>query len=180
YGGGGYNSAERAAMEAAGDLGIVFCAAAGNESDDNDLMPVYPASYRLTNMIVVAASGQNDSLASFSNYGAETVDLAAPGVNILSLKPTSLAGTVAWVQQDTNHYWADGLTYSGTTTGITATVVNCGLGYPADFPAEASNNIALISRGTLYFSEKVSNAMAAGAIAAIIYNNTNGNFSGTL
>ena len=43
-----------------------------------------------------------------------------------------------------------------------------------------SNNIALIQRGTLYFSDKVSNAMTAGARAAVVFNNTNGNFSGTL
>jgi subtilisin family serine protease len=72
------------------------------------------------------------------------------------------------------------LTYSGTTTGITATVYGCGLGNPTDFPAAVSNNIALIARGTLTFSNKVINAMAAGARAAIIYNNTAGNFSGTL
>jgi hypothetical protein len=72
------------------------------------------------------------------------------------------------------------LTYSGTTTGITATVYDCGLGNPTDFPAAVSNNIALIARGTLNFSNKVANAMAAGARAAVIYNNTAGNFSGTL
>ena len=68
----------------------------------------------------------------------------------------------------------------GATTGITATIYDCGLGYPADFPAGVRNNIALISRGTLYFSQKVANAMAAGARAAIIYNNASGNFLGTL
>ncbi|HKW29976.1 MAG TPA: PA domain-containing protein, partial [Verrucomicrobiae bacterium] len=61
-----------------------------------------------------------------------------------------------------------------------ATVYNCGLGNPADFPAAVSNNIALIQRGTLTFSNKVLNAMAAGARAAIIYNNAAGNFNGTL
>jgi subtilisin family serine protease len=66
------------------------------------------------------------------------------------------------------------------TTGITATAYDCGLGNPADFPSAVSGNIALISRGTLFFSEKVNNAMAAGAIAAVIYNNANGNFLGTL
>jgi subtilisin family serine protease len=180
FGGGGSNSTERAAIQAAGTAGIIFCVAAGNSTSDNDTTPVYPANYRLTNMIVVAATSQNDALASFSNYGTNTVDLGAPGVNILSALPVALAGTVASVQQGSTIYSANELQYSGTTTGITATVYDCGLGNPANFPAAVRNNIALIVRGTLTFSNKVVNAMAAGARAAIIYNNASGNFSGTL
>jgi subtilisin family serine protease len=180
FGGGGSNSTEVAAMQAAGNAGIIFCVAAGNNTSDNDTTPVYPANYRLTNMIVVAATDQNDALASFSDYGTNTVDLGAPGVNILSALPVSQAGTLAYVQQGSTTYAANELTYSGVTTGITATVYYCGLGNPADFPTAVSNNIALIARGTLYFSSKVANAMAAGARAAVIYNNASGNFSGTL
>ena len=87
---------------------------------------------------------------------------------------------IAQVQQGSTVYSANELKYSGITTGITATVYDCGLGNPTDFPAAVSNNIALIERGTLTFSNKVINAMAAGARAAIIYNNAAGNFSGTL
>jgi subtilisin family serine protease len=180
FGGGGSNSTERAAMQAAGNAGIIFCVAAGNNTANNDTTAFYPASYRLTNMIVVAASDQNDALASFSDYGANTVDLAAPGVNILSALPVSQAGTLAYVQQGSTTYAANDLTYSGVTTGITATVYDCGLGYPTNFPTAVSNNIALIARGTLNFSTKVANAMTAGARAAVIYNNASGNFSGTL
>ena len=180
FGGGGSNSTERAAMLAAGSAGIIFCCAAGNNTANNDTTFFYPASYRLTNMIVVAATDQNDALASFSDYGANTVDLAAPGVNILSALPVAQAGTIASVKQGSTIYSANELTYSGTTTGITATVYSCGLGNPTDFPSAVRNNIALIARGTLTFSNKVANAMAAGARAAVIYNNTNGNFSGTL
>jgi subtilisin family serine protease len=78
FGGGTYSATERAAIQSAGDADIVFCAAAGNDGADNDATPIYPASYRLANMIVVAASDQQDALAGFSNYGATTVDLAAP------------------------------------------------------------------------------------------------------
>ncbi len=180
FGGGGYSSTESAAIQAAGNAGIIFCAAAGNATNNNDTAAFYPANYRLTNMIVVAASDQNDSLAYFSNYGASTVDLAAPGVNILSTLPVAQATTTAYVQQSTNIYSATELTYSGTTTGITATVYYCGLGNPTDFPAGVRSNLALIQRGTLTFSNKVVNAMAAGARGAIIFNNTNGNFLGTL
>jgi len=180
FGGGGSSTVESDAIQAAGDAGIVFCAAAGNDSVDIDTTPTYPASYGLPNMIVVAATDQNDALASFSNYGVGTVDLGAPGVNILSTIPTWLSNTTAVVYQGGNTYSANGLSYAGATTGIIATVYNCGLGYPTNFPAEVNGNIALIERGTLTFSNKVANAMAAGAIAAIIYNDVSGNFTGTL
>jgi subtilisin family serine protease len=191
FGGGGSSSAESSAMQAAGNAGIICCVAAGNSNTDNDTTPTYPASYRLNNEIVVAATDQNDALASFSDYGATTVDLGAPGVNILSLLPVApvispeatdpTAGTViGTVLQGSTVYGANELMFSGITTGITATVYYCGLGNPTDFPAAVRNNIALIQRGTLTFSNKLVNAMAAGARAAIIYNNAAGNFSGTL
>jgi subtilisin family serine protease len=177
YGGSGGGSTESAAIQAAGDVGIIFCAAAGNDAADNDTTPFYPAGYRLTNMIVIAASDQNDALATFSDYGATTVDLAAPGVNILSCAPVSQPGNTSYVQQASAVYQANALIYSGLTTsnGITAAIYYCGLGYPTNFPAAVSNNIALIQRGTLFFSDKVSNAMAAGARAAVIFNNVAGN-----
>ena len=99
FGGGGFSTTEQDAIQAAGDAGIVFCTAAGNNSANNDSTPTYPASYRLPNMIVVAASDQNDNLASFSNYGVGTVDLAAPGVNILSTIPTWLSSNTALVSR---------------------------------------------------------------------------------
>ena len=180
FGGGGSSTAESAVIQAAGDAGIIFCAAAGNDAADNDTSPHYPASYRLANMIVVAASGQNGALASFSDYGATTVDLAAPGVNILSTKPLNIPTTVASLQQGATSYAANPLTFSPLTAGITGTLVDCRLGNPAEFPAAVSNQIALISRGTLQFSAKVGNAITAGARAVVIYNNVAGNFTGTL
>ena len=176
FGGGGNNSLELGAIQAAGDAGIIFCTAAGNDSANNDTTPVYPAGYRLTNMIVVAASDQNDALAGFSNYGAGTVDLAAPGVSILSLLPVALAGFDSLVQQGTNTYSANSVIFSALTSGVTGTVYDCGYGNPADFPTTVSNNIALIQRGEIVPSLKMSNAMAAGACAAIIYNNVGGNY----
>lgn len=191
FGGGGFDSAELSAMQAAGTNGIIFCCAAGNDASDNDTTPVYPANYRVGNEIVVAATDQNDALTYFSNFGATTVDLGAPGENILSLLPIAPAispestdppaGVVfGSVQQGSTLFSANELTFSGITTGLTATVYYCGLGNPTDFPAAVNNNIALIQRGTLTFSNKVLNAMAAGAKAAIIYNNAAGNFTGTL
>ncbi len=180
FGGPGYNSAMLGAIQSAGDAEIVFCAAAGNASADNDLTATYPAAYRLPNMIVVGATDQDDALASFSNYGANTVDLGAPGVNIFSTTPTNKPGTTSYVKLGLTTYSANELTFSGTTTGLTAMIYDCGLGYPTNFPAAVSGKIALISRGTIFFSEKAANAKAAGARAAIIYNNLSGNFFGTL
>jgi subtilisin family serine protease len=64
--------------------GILFVAAAGNSSSDNDVAPHYPSSYNLGNVVSVAALNRRDELASFSNYGAKSVNVAAPGEEILS------------------------------------------------------------------------------------------------
>ena len=64
--------------------GPLFIAAAGNSNQDTDINPHYPSSYKLPNIISVAATDHNDNRASFSNYGKKTVDLGAPGVSILS------------------------------------------------------------------------------------------------
>jgi len=63
----------------------LFIASAGNYGDNNDFFPVYPASYDSDNIISVAATNPDDTLASFSNYGVKSVDIAAPGTDIFSL-----------------------------------------------------------------------------------------------
>ncbi len=86
FGEAGYLTGEYNAIKEAGDAGLLFIAAAGNAGFDNDAKPVdekiYPGSYDLDNIICVAASDQNERLPSWSNYGATTVDVAAPGTNI--------------------------------------------------------------------------------------------------
>jgi thermitase len=72
------------AIRAAGENGILFVAAAGNSSTDNDRRPHYPSNYDLPNVISVAALDRTDALASFSNFGAKTVHAAAPGREIVS------------------------------------------------------------------------------------------------
>lgn len=86
YGAYYYSSLEENAIAELGNLGILFIAAAGNNSNNNDTEPLNPCSLsaRLTNVICVAATDENDNLASFSNYGVNTVQVAAPGVNILN------------------------------------------------------------------------------------------------
>ena len=97
WGGGGYSQTLKNAIDAAGTAGILFVAAAGNSGINTDLSASYPASYDSANIISVAASDNADVLASFTNYGATTVDLAAPGVSIYSTSPgggyRTLSGT---------------------------------------------------------------------------------------
>lgn len=79
-----YSKALEDAIRAAGEQGILFVAAAGNNGTDNDKRAHYPSNYNLPNVISVAALDRTDSLASFSNYGVKTVHVAAPGRDILS------------------------------------------------------------------------------------------------
>ncbi|HLM59706.1 MAG TPA: S8 family serine peptidase [Pyrinomonadaceae bacterium] len=72
------------AIRAAGEEGILFVAAAGNNGSSNDRSPHYPSNYDLPNVISVAALDRSDNLASFSNFGVKTVHIAAPGKDILS------------------------------------------------------------------------------------------------
>ncbi len=79
-----YSRALEDVIRAAGDQGILFVAAAGNSSSDNDKRAHYPSNYDLPNVISVAALDRTDALASFSNFGAKTVHIAAPGRDIRS------------------------------------------------------------------------------------------------
>jgi subtilisin family serine protease len=71
--------------------GTLFVVAAGNGAANVDTTDSYPCGYDLPNVVCVAATGGDDQLASFSNYGARSVDIAAPGVDILSTYPTALS-----------------------------------------------------------------------------------------
>ncbi|MBC7798021.1 MAG: S8 family serine peptidase [Pyrinomonadaceae bacterium] len=79
-----YSKALGDVIEKAGSEGILFIAASGNSGQNADNNPHYPASYKLPNVISVAALDRNDNLTSFSNYGVKTVHIAAPGKDIMS------------------------------------------------------------------------------------------------
>jgi hypothetical protein len=74
----------QAAINAAGDAGILNVFGAGNDGTNNDLAPFDPASYDLPSIVSVASSGPTDRKSFFSNFGAASVDLAAPGEEIVS------------------------------------------------------------------------------------------------
>ncbi|HSB12433.1 MAG TPA: S8 family serine peptidase [Blastocatellia bacterium] len=84
WGGGGFSQALLDEINKANTNDMLFAAAAGNNASNNDLTPFYPASYNAPNVMAVAATTNRDQLASFSNFGATSVDLGAPGSNILS------------------------------------------------------------------------------------------------
>jgi len=136
YGGSTYSQTLHDAIAAAGDAGIICVCAAGNGGsddvgDNDDATPYYPASYDCSNIIAVAATGSNDALASFSNYGAASVDLAAPGVGILSTVPFSYnsAGYESW----------DGT--SMATPHVTGAIALLAAAYPSDSMATRISTI---------------------------------------
>ncbi|MBX3741006.1 MAG: S8 family serine peptidase [Akkermansiaceae bacterium] len=174
YGGLSQTTAEFNAIAALGNAGIVLCAAAGNDTTNNDAIPQYPANYALPNIITVASIDPRNGLSSFSNYGATTVDLAAPGTDIYSTVPVSLGGRLSTVTIGSTTHLAAEIEFSGLTppAGLTRTIHHCGTGETsAAFPPAVSGNIALIQRGNNTFADKVTRARTAGAVGVIIYNN---------
>jgi len=97
WGGGGFSYALLEAIAYSYEKGRIFVAAAGNSANDNDRRPTYPANYGVPNVISVAATTDFDALAEFSNFGAQTVHMGAPGVSVYSTYPrngyTRLSGT---------------------------------------------------------------------------------------
>lgn len=136
WGGGGQSEALRQAFIAAGEAGVLFAAAAGNGGadgigDDLSIFPEYPASFDLSNEIVVAASTNTDGLASFSNFGGPT-ELAAPGKDILS--------TVTRATDASNPYRS----FSGTSMAapyVTGTLALLGAQYPHAPPLELKDRV---------------------------------------
>jgi serine protease len=147
--------------------GILSVAAAGNDATSRSS---YPASY--PTVISVAALDANNQVASFSQHNAR-VDLAAPGVGVLS--------TVPWTQ--TNSLSSGATTWNGNHIEFAArgtasgTITDGGL---CDSIGAWGGAVVLCQRGTISFLDKVMNVQNGGGVAAVIYNNAPGNFLGTL
>ena len=99
----GFSTMLQDAIRVAGEAGITFVVAAGNSGADNDAVARYPSGYDLPNVIAVAATGSTGALAGFSNYGATTVDLGAPGTAIYSTLPGGRYGSLSGTSQATPH-----------------------------------------------------------------------------
>lgn len=100
--GGSYSEYLYSAVKRAATRNITVVAAAGNEENDNDINPSYPANLYLSNVISVAASTSSGGIASFSNYGETTVHVAAPGLNIYSTLPSDEYGSRYGLQSGTS------------------------------------------------------------------------------
>jgi len=92
WGGGGFSQALKDAIDRADAAGILFVAAAGNNATNNDATASYPSGYSSANIIAVASITSTGGLSSFSQYGATTVDIGAPGSGIWSTVPVSSGG----------------------------------------------------------------------------------------
>ncbi len=108
WGGGGYSQALYDAINRANAAGSLFVAAAGNGGsdgvgDNNDTTPHYPSSYDLDNIVAVASTTRTDAKSGFSNYGAKSVDLAAPGSSIYSTLPGNTYGSKSGTSMATPH-----------------------------------------------------------------------------
>ena len=126
----------------------------------------WPAAY--PGVVAVGAIDSNSALAGFSSFGPELA-VVAPGVDVLS---TMLVGSVpsSSVTLSTGTTVTSAPLIGAKRADVTAPLVNCGVGTPEEIPSEVRGRIALMQRGTLTFSEKVRNVVAAGGIGAVIYN----------
>ena len=97
WGGGSFTQSLFDAMKNIADKGVVLTCAAGNESADNDATDTYPANFDINNLISVSSTDESENLSSFSNFGANSVNISAPGSHILSTYPNkayvSMSGT---------------------------------------------------------------------------------------
>lgn len=169
--GGSFSSrTERNAFQNLYNNGILSVAAAGN---DGNTQHSYPASY--DSVVSVAAVDSAKVAASFSQRNSQ-VELAAPGVAVRSTVPTG-TGTEESLAVGSASYEVVGMEGTPNATG-TGPLVNCGLGTSA-CPG-GGGQVCLLERGSISFADKVLSCQAGGGVGAIIYNNAEALFSGTL
>ncbi|HEU0173127.1 MAG TPA: S8 family serine peptidase [Blastocatellia bacterium] len=134
WGGGGFSQALLDAINAANSNDMLFVCAAGNNNGNNDTTAFYPANYNAPNVVSVAATDNRDAKSSFSNFGATTVDLGAPGTNILSTVPNGGFAVFSGTSMATPH-----------VSGAAALVLSkCSLS-TANLKANLMNNVDPVS-----------------------------------
>ena len=168
--GAGENGPEKKAFDTLYEQGILSVAAASN---GGNRQKAFPASY--LSVISVAATDIENNIADFSNQN-KWVELAAPGVSVLSTVPYV---PDSWLYVGDEGYQGNPMEFTpyGSETGLLADGGRC---LPANTPGDWTGKVVLCERGDASFAEKVTTVMNGNGIAAVIYNNAPGLFSGTM
>ncbi len=103
WGGGGYSQALADAIASSEAADLLFVAAAGNDTIDNDVNPHYPSNYENASVLSVASTDQTDGISWFSHYGLTSVDMGAPGSAILSTTPGESYASYSGTSMATPH-----------------------------------------------------------------------------
>jgi len=134
WGGGGFSQGLMDAITRANAANILFVAAAGNSTYNCDVSACYPAAYSNPNVIAVAALDKNGALSSFSNYGATTIDLGAPGRAIYSTVPKRTQGVIissyasySGTSMATPHVSGAAALYAARNPGVTAAAIKAAI-----------------------------------------------------
>lgn len=127
WGGGGYSQALKDAISRANAANILFIAAAGNSGTDNDTTASYPSNYDVDNVIAVAAITNTGALASFSQYGATTVDIGAPGAGIWSTTAYNGYSSYSGTSMATPHVTGGAALYASTHPGSSAATIKAAI-----------------------------------------------------
>jgi subtilisin family serine protease len=132
WGGGGFSQALQDAIERSNTANILFIAAAGNGGsdgvgDNNDVTANYPSNYPNANVIAVAAITSTGAKSSFSNYGATTVDIGAPGQGIWSSTAYNIYESYSGTSMATPHVTGAAALYASTHPGASAASIKAAI-----------------------------------------------------
>jgi thermitase len=160
-----FDQAMSDAISYARDNDVIVLVAAGNEGVDNEITEFYPCNFTHPNLICVAALDQDYSFASFSNYGATSVDVAAPGVDIFSTVPAGQninandpeEGITSWLTNN-GHWTTVQCTFSGISTPVTT------LANPSSWCDAAPGTYVAIADDNIYKTFDLSGSSMRAAI----------------